>query len=74
MNPRIRVALARSEVSPGGLLSQLTKRPVERAMEVELTDHLGYERHQEPAGGTGNTRNGSMSKTLLTERRLVSRC
>jgi transposase-like protein len=61
-------------VSPGGLLSQLTKRPVERAMEVELTDHLGYERHQEPAGGTGNTRNGSMSKTLLTERRLVSRC
>jgi putative transposase len=30
-------------VSPGGLLSQLTKRLVERAMEVELTDHLGYE-------------------------------
>jgi putative transposase len=28
---------------PGGLLSQLTKRLVERAMEVELTDHLGYE-------------------------------
>ena len=52
---------------PGGLLSQLTKRLVERAMEVELTDHLGYEPHQEPAGGTGNTRNGSMSKTLITE-------
>ena len=30
-------------VGPGGLLSQLTKRLVERAMEVELTDHLGYE-------------------------------
>ena len=27
-------------------------------MEVELTDHVGYERHQEPPGGTGNTRNG----------------
>jgi putative transposase len=52
---------------PGGLLSQLTKRLVERAMEVELTDHLGYEPHQEPPGGAGNTRNGSMSKTLITE-------
>jgi putative transposase len=52
---------------PGGLLSQLTKRFVERAMEVELTDHLGYEPHQEPPGGVGNTRNGSTPKTLITE-------
>jgi len=36
-------------------------------MEVELTDHLGYELYQEPPGGTGNTRNGSMAKTLVTE-------
>ena len=35
---------------PGGLLSQLTKRLVERALEVELTEHLGYEPHQEPLG------------------------
>jgi putative transposase len=54
-------------VGPGGLLSQLTKRVVERAMEVELTDHLGYEPHQEPPGGAGNTRNGSTPKTLTTE-------
>src|SRR5258708_16263427 len=54
-------------VGPGGLLSQLTKRLVERAMEVELTDHLGYEPHQEPPGGAGNTRNGSTGKTLATE-------
>jgi putative transposase len=54
-------------VGPGGLLSQLTKRLVERALEVELTDHLGYERHQEPPGGAGNTRNGSTPKTLSTE-------
>jgi putative transposase len=54
-------------VGPGGLLGQLTKRLVERAMEVELTDHLGYEPHQEPPGGTGNTRNGSTPKTLSTE-------
>jgi putative transposase len=36
-------------------------------MEVELTDHLGYEPHREPPGGTGNTRNGSTPKTLATE-------
>jgi putative transposase len=54
-------------VGPGGLLSQLTRRLVERAMEVELSDHLGYEPHQEPPGGTGNTRNGSTPKTLTTE-------
>src|SRR5438477_11406365 len=63
------LAGARTEeeiVGPGGLLSQLTKRLVERAMEVELTDHLGYESHQEPPGGVGNTRNGSTPKTLVT--------
>ena len=54
-------------VGPGGLLSQLTKRLVERAMEVELTEHLGYEPHLEPPGGTGNARNGSTPKTLMTE-------
>jgi putative transposase len=54
-------------VGPGGLLSQLTQRLVERALEVEITDHLGYEPHREPPGGGGNTRNGSTSKTLQTE-------
>src|ERR1017187_1436400 len=51
---------------PGGLLAQLTRRLVERALEVELTDHVGYEPHQEPPGG-GNTRNGTTPKTLITE-------
>ena len=36
-------------------------------MEVELTDHLGYEPHAEPPGGAGNTRNGSTPKTLITD-------
>jgi transposase-like protein len=55
-------------VRPGGLLSWLTKRLVERALEVELTDHLGHEPHQEPHGGTENTRNDhSQPKTLVTE-------
>jgi putative transposase len=64
------LAGARTEeeiVGPGGLLSQLTKRLVERALEVELTDHVGYDRHQEPPGGAGNTRNGTTPKTLITE-------
>jgi putative transposase len=64
------LAGARSEeeiVGPGGLLADLTRRLVERAMSAELTEHLGYERHQEPPGGSGNARNGSTPKTLLTE-------
>jgi putative transposase len=64
------LAGARTEeeiVGPGGVLAQLTKRLVERALSAELTEHLGYEPHQEPPGGTGNTRNGSTAKTLATE-------
>jgi putative transposase len=64
------LAGARTEeeiVGPGGLLADLTRRLVERAMSAELTDHLGYEPHQEPPGGTGNTRNGGTAKTLATE-------
>ena len=52
---------------PGGVLAQLTKRLVERAMEVELRDHVGYEPHCEPPGGADDTRNGTTPKTLITE-------
>src|SRR5664279_1243796 len=51
----------------GGLLAELTKRLVERAMEVELTDHVGYEPHCEPPGGAANQRNGTTPKTLICE-------
>src|SRR5919197_913652 len=64
------LAGARTEeeiAGPGGLLAQLTRRLIERAMAVELTDHLGYEHGQAPPGGTGNTRNGTTPKTLATE-------
>ncbi len=50
----------------GGLLGDLTRRVVERALAGELTGHLGYEPHVEPAGGVGNTRNGTTPKTLQT--------
>ncbi len=51
----------------GGLLAQLTKRLVESALEGELTDHLGYDRHEVAGRDGGNSRNGRRSKTVLTE-------
>ncbi|MBA2766218.1 MAG: IS256 family transposase [Solirubrobacterales bacterium] len=68
------LAGARSEaeiVGPGGLLGDLTRRLVERAMSAELTEHLGYEPHAEPPGGTGNTRNGTTAKTLQSRQGAV---
>lgn len=57
----------REILGPDGLLGDLTKRLVERAMESELTEHLGYEPGQAPPGGAGNARNGRTGKTLLTD-------
>ncbi|WP_399171337.1 IS256 family transposase [Streptomyces sp. TLI_171] len=51
----------------GGLLQQLTKKLLESALEGEMTDHLGYEKHDPAGAGSGNSRNGVRSKTVLTE-------
>jgi transposase-like protein len=51
----------------GGLLQQLTKRVLESALEGEITDHLGYEKHDPAGAGSGNSRNGVRPKTVLTE-------
>lgn len=50
-----------------GLLKQLTKQIVEKAMNVEMIDHLGYEKNANCGIGTGNSRNGKSRKTLLTD-------
>ncbi|PPK74758.1 mutator family transposase, partial [Methylobacter tundripaludum] len=50
-----------------GILKQLTKRLVERALEVELAEHLGHGKHEPVANSTGNTRNGKSKKTLKGE-------
>jgi putative transposase len=50
-----------------GLLAQLTKRLVESALEGEITDHLGYDRHDAAGRDGGNSRNGHRPKTVLTE-------
>lgn len=47
-----------------GILEQLTKRVVERALEAEMTYHLGHEKHGRVTNAAGNTRNGTSKKTL----------
>lgn len=54
-------------LGPDGVLAELTKRLLERAMDEELTDHLGYERGDAGGHGSGNNRNGTSAKTVLTE-------
>ena len=54
-----------SLVGPGGLLSQLTKNVLEIALNAELTEHLGHEHGGTPM--TANMRNGTRTKTVLTE-------
>ncbi|MFI9159337.1 IS256 family transposase [Kitasatospora aureofaciens] len=51
----------------GGLLQQLTKKLLESALEGEMTEHLGYEKHDPAGAGSGNSRNGVRPKTVLTE-------
>lgn len=51
-------------IGENGLLKQLTKRLLERAMSAEMTEHLGYERHEAAGRSSGNSRNGKSAKTL----------
>ncbi|MDQ0145561.1 transposase-like protein [Pseudarthrobacter niigatensis] len=54
-------------VGPGGLLNRLTKNVLETALEAEMDEHLGYEKHDVSGRGSGNSRNGTRTKTVLTE-------
>lgn len=58
-----------SLTGPDGLLKQLTKTVLETALNEEMTEHLGYEKHDQGAAGagSGNVRNGTRSKTVLTD-------
>src|SRR6266536_2540653 len=51
-------------IGENGLLKQLTKQLLERAMTAELTEHVGYERHDPGGHNSGNSRNGKSAKTL----------
>jgi putative transposase len=52
---------------PGGFLSELVKAVLERGLQAELSEHLGYGRHEAVGKGSGNSRNGSTPKTVQTE-------
>jgi putative transposase len=53
----------------GGFLPEMIKRVLERGLQAELSDHLGYDKHERTvrSGGGGNARNGSSPKTVRTE-------
>jgi len=54
-------------VGPNGLLNQLTKNVLETALDAEMAEHLGYDKHDPAGRGSGNARNGTRAKTVLTE-------
>ncbi|MGN6173741.1 MAG: IS256 family transposase [Streptosporangiaceae bacterium] len=54
-------------LGPEGLLAQVTKVVLERARAEEMTGHLGYDKHDSAGRGSGNNRNGTTGKTVLTD-------
>ncbi|WP_040155408.1 IS256 family transposase [Mobilicoccus massiliensis] len=52
---------------PGGLLKQITKMVIESALDEEMSEHLGYDRHAAEGRNGGNSRNGKRSKTVVTD-------
>jgi putative transposase len=54
-------------VGQGGLLTRLTKSVLETALEAEMAEHLGYDKHDSMGRNGGNSRNGTRTKTVLTE-------
>lgn len=54
-------------LGPDGVLTELTSRIMNKAMETEMTDHIGYEKGDVAGWGSGNVRNGSYPKTVLTD-------
>src|SRR5207344_1666673 len=54
-------------IGPGGLLTGLTKTVLETALEAEMSEHLGYDKHDPLGRNQANSRNGTRAKTVLTE-------
>jgi len=54
-------------VGPDGLLADITKQVLEIGLEVEMDEHLGYEKHTVEGRNHANSRNGTRTKTVLTE-------
>ena len=54
-------------VGQNGIIKQLTGRILQRALEAEMTEHLGYEKNSNAGDNSGNSRNGHTEKTVLLE-------
>jgi transposase-like protein len=54
-------------VGPAGPLADLTKRVLEAGLEAEMSEHLGYDKDAVEGRNGGNSRNGTRSKTVITE-------
>jgi putative transposase len=52
---------------PDGLLKALTKSVIETALDEEMNEHLGYDKHEPQGRNRGNSRNGTRAKTVLTD-------
>ena len=52
---------------PDGLLKALTKTVIETALDEEMSEHLGYDKHDPAGRNRGNSRNGKRSKTVLSD-------
>ena len=61
-------------VGPNGLLNQLTKNVLETALDAEMTEHLGYDKHDPAGRGSGNSRNGTRAKTVFIFSSVVVCC
>ena len=65
----VKAARARGEdlTGPEGLLKAITKQVIEAALEEEMTEHVGYDKHAVEGRNGGNSRNGTRAKTVLTD-------
>ncbi len=65
----VKAARARGDdlIGPDGLLKSITKQVIETALAEEMTEHLGYDKHAVEGRNHGNSRNGTRTKTVLTD-------
>ena len=69
MRELVKAARARGDelTGPDGLLKAITKQVLEAALEEEMTEHVGYDKHAVEGRNGANSRNGTRAKTVLTD-------
>jgi transposase-like protein len=74
VGPELADQLLARLLGPDGLLSQVTRAVLERALGEERTAHLGYEKHDPAGRGSGNSRNGTTPRTGTVRKITLSLC